>query len=272
MLTKQSVRYMMRRWESIFIYTFIILCILPQQAWSSDDDAKWEAKVDSLKALAQEQIEEERIKTYFSILKEYRNHGSLDSAIHYCNLRIDLCKKYNNSKELAKMYDFLGRLNFMKGDVILAIDAFDRGLKVTERNKNKKLNAHLKNSLGIAFRGIANYEKALSYFFSALEYWEEIDDKNQYNALLNIGNTYMDLKDYPSAEANFQKALALSRKFQKVRAETKILNSLALLFLELEDYKNALSFFEESYEIKVAEDLTQFFGTSYYNLGEANML
>ena len=222
----------MHRWESIFIYTFLILCILPQQARSFNDDSAWEEKVDSLKAVAREQIEEEKIQTYFSILKEYRNHGSLDSAIHYCTLRIDLYRKYHNNKELAKMYDFLGRLNYMNGDAILAIDAFDKGLRISEKNKNKKLNAHLKNSLGIAYRGIANYEKALSYFFSALEYWEEIDNKNQYNALLNIGNTYMDLKDYSSAEANFQKSLALSRKFQKPRAETKILNSLALLFLE----------------------------------------
>lgn len=263
---------MMRRWESTFIYILFIVCMLPYRSWGFDERPDWEVRVDSLKAVAQQQIEEEKIKTFFSILKEYRSHGSLDSAIHYCNLRIDLCRKYHNYEELAKMYDFLGRLNYMKGDVILAIDAFDKGLKISERNKNKKLNAHLKNSIGIAYRGIANYEKALSYFFSALEYWEEVDNKNQYNALLNIGNTYMDIKDYPSAEANFQKALALSRKFQKVRAETKILNSLALLFLELEDYKKALSFFEESYEIKVEEELTQSLGTSYYNLGEANML
>ncbi|MEM8896790.1 MAG: ATP-binding protein, partial [Bacteroidota bacterium] len=85
-------------------------------------------------------------------------------------------------------------------------------------------------------------------------------------------NTYMYLHDYPKAEENFQKALALSRKFQEPKAETKILNSLGLLFLEQKEYSAALSYFKESYVIKIDEGLTRSLGTTYYNIGEANML
>ncbi|MEM9936240.1 MAG: ATP-binding protein [Bacteroidota bacterium] len=263
---------MKRLWELHHIISLLFLLLSSTICQAFTDRADWEQKIDSMKLVALTQPPTEKIDTYKSIIKGYRKFGSLDSAVIYCNIRVDICLKRNDLKEAAKTYDYLGRINHMKGDLFLSIDAFDKGLALSVKDEDDKLTAHLRNSLGIAYKNIANYNKALTYFLAALEYWEEVNDKNQYNALLNVGNTYMYLNDYTRAEDNFRKALVLTRDFGTPNAETRILNSLGLLFLEKKEYAKANNFFKQSYLIKVEKNLDKRMGTSYYNLGEINML
>ncbi|MEM6764506.1 MAG: ATP-binding protein [Bacteroidota bacterium] len=263
---------MKRLWELHHIISLLFLLLSSTICQAFTDRTDWEQKIDSMKLVALTQPPTEKIDTYKSIIKGYRKFGSLDSAVIYCNIRVDICLKRNDLKEAAKTYDYLGRINHMKGDLFLSIDAFDKGLALSVKDEDDKLTAHLRNSLGIAYKNIANYNKALTYFLAALEYWEEVNDKNQYNALLNVGNTYMYLNDYTRAEDNFRKALVLTRDFGTPNAETRILNSLGLLFLEKKEYAKANNFFKQSYLIKVEKNLDKRMGTSYYNLGEINML
>ena len=90
-----------------------------------------------------------------------------------------------------------------------AIELLLKVLDLNPSHNEAKLNAErICNELGIKFNKEREYELALKYF-NILTYLEPSGSTGFYN----MGNTYMELEDYKSAEDFFKKALDLDPKY-----------------------------------------------------------
>jgi signal transduction histidine kinase len=72
--------------------------------------------------------------------------------------------------------------------------------------------------------------------------------------------------DYENATNNFYKALNLLDKTPDIRQQAKIYNNLGMIFDELEDFKKALEFYKESYELDSLAGNEAGFVYSFINL------
>jgi CHAT domain-containing protein len=86
-------------------------------------------------------------------------------------------------------------------------------------------------NLGIAYRSLGNYPKAIDYHQQSLKIARLIKDREgEGNALGNLGNAYYSLKNYPKAIEYHLQALAIQRKIKDRLSEAQSLNNLGLTY------------------------------------------
>ncbi|MDA3043671.1 MULTISPECIES: tetratricopeptide repeat protein [unclassified Campylobacter] len=146
-------------------------------------------------------------------------------------------------------------------------------LNLSDRNIDYGLGV-IFSYLGIAYTNIANYTKAIKYYFKALEINKRIFGENHpdtaayYN---NLGVCYESLGDYRTAINYHLKALKIKEEiFGENDPDTaSSYNNLGNCYISLEDYDKAIT-----YHLKALEIRKEIFGenhpntaTSYNNLG-----
>ena len=85
-------------------------------------------------------------------------------------------------------------------------------------------------NLGIAYRVLGNFKKAIEYQEQALAIAREIGDhRSEGRALGNLGNVYVDLGDLKNAAEYLEKDLAISRQLGNRYSEGNILGNLGIV-------------------------------------------
>ncbi|MEB3219977.1 MAG: CHAT domain-containing tetratricopeptide repeat protein, partial [Nostocales cyanobacterium 94392] len=110
------------------------------------------------------------------------------------------------------------------------------------------------NNLGIAYRNLEDYPKAIEYQQQSLKIAQEIQDRKvQGNALGGLGNIYYSLGEYPKAIEYQQQRLKISQKINDRIGEGAALNNLGLTYYKQGNFKLAESILFEG--INVLESL-----------------
>ncbi|MBN1821787.1 MAG: tetratricopeptide repeat protein [Prolixibacteraceae bacterium] len=104
--------------------------------------------------------------------------------------------------------------------------------------------------MGIAYKELKNYDKAIEYYKKAIE--TDPKDAFPYN---NLANVYRNRKEFEQASEFYQKAIEIDSKF------VHPYNGLGNVFLEQKNYKKAIELFEKAIQV----DPKYIF--AYYNLG-----
>lgn len=180
-------------------------------------------------------------------------------------------KKRYLSRLLGLLFTGLGCFSFAQQPVI---DSLQRVLSVS-RIDTAKVNIY--NALAHEFRE-SNPDSTQFYAAKALQ----LSDKSRYefgmaNALLNKGNAFVILSDYPKARQNF---LAAQKHFENLLgsgsdiAENRIQNGLArayasagVVFSEENDYSKALENYFKALKIYQKIDLKPSISKTYNNIG-----
>ncbi|MBK9748807.1 MAG: tetratricopeptide repeat protein [Chloroflexi bacterium] len=111
------------------------------------------------------------------------------------------------------------------------------------------------NGLGIAYRNIGNYDKAIEYYEQALVLArQEKDTASEGRVLGNLGNCYFYVGDYARAIDYNRQGLDLALRLRQKRAEGIRLGNLALAYSAIGNYKEALLHAERALQICVEVD------------------
>ena len=107
------------------------------------------------------------------------------------------------------------------------------------------------SNLGIVYRALSNFPKAIETNEKSLRFSQEIGDKSTINMNLNdLGISYFDLSDYPKALEYFEKAQNLSEELGNRKGTACTLGNMGLIYFILHDYPKALEYYEKSLKIK----------------------
>jgi len=158
---------------------------------------------------------------YFYYLKQkenYLNNGDTLKAI--------------DAQRMAAIASFkLGNFNESEQLTVEALGWLQAGTFPKEYQQPRMLGLY--NQLGKIYRNKAHFSKALEYYNLALTHVETVSDSiTVYN---NRANIYMDLGEYPPAERDLQRAIAMSRRSNDTLLWARALNNFGVLKLKYKD-------------------------------------
>jgi tetratricopeptide (TPR) repeat protein len=191
----------------------------------------------------------------------------IDSLINILNTQT-----LSQSEELEaynKISFFYARNDLEKG-----FEYASKGLQLSRKVKDKKMESSLNRNLGIVYFYRSVYDTAQIYLNRALSLALETDDKSmEMKVYVDMGNLYA-YQDYQTSLDYYLKGLSLSQN-QPDRTTAVILNNIAGIHRVLKDFDRAISFYEQASDIAEQlklEDVKMYasngLGTAYADRGD----
>lgn len=114
-------------------------------------------------------------------------------------------------------------------------------LNIATRTGNKRIQAEVDMTLGNCFNRIGQYEDALKYYFSALELFRQEDEKKgEMGTSYSIALAYVNVQDFEKAKLFAEEGEGLSSEAGTSREKGMLQNSLAGIYYYLGDYQAAI--------------------------------
>ena len=183
--------------------------------------------------------------------------GNFEEAQEFYDraLRIHTQRFGHDHPNVASVCTNLGVLYQMMEKWDRALKFLKRGMEIDEQHlaaDNPKVAAHLSN-LGSYYSAKGELNKALEFYQRAEDVLQKkftedhMEVAQVYN---NIGSAYMKINNLGKAEQYLSKALNICR--HKNKTQVSLLNNLAYLYTEMENYALALNYYKEA--LRTTED------------------
>ena len=174
-----------------------------------------------------------------------------EKAIEYLTSSKELCEKLNNKTLLQKVLDGLGKAHGNIGEHDKALKYLTRCVElITENNDSDHVKSHALNNIGQIYLEKKQYEKAIEFFRQSLRIREKIGFVTGWSGCLcNIGKAQIEIGDLKNAKESLLSALELSKTSNSKKYEARIYELLTKLYEKQEDHQNALEAFKNFHEI-----------------------
>ena len=117
-------------------------------------------------------------------------------------------------------------------------------------NPNILAQINVLNELGVAYRSLSEFSRAIEFDRQALELSQKIEDRNgEANALNNLGNTYNLLGQYEQAIHFYQQSLEIKREIGDRNGEVNSLGNLGIIYNSLGQYQQGIYFHQHALKI-----------------------
>lgn len=138
-----------------------------------------QTNLDSLYTVWQDQNQSDSVRV--EAYKDYIQFGFLtsdpDSAFALAEALYGYAKKHEYPKASVFGYYVQGTVNMFKSKYPIALNYYEQGLEILEKNRNKRITAAFIGSISQIYQFQGNYPKALGYIQKGLKIFEEIGDK-----------------------------------------------------------------------------------------------
>ncbi|GAB5555366.1 MAG: hypothetical protein Sapg2KO_49570 [Saprospiraceae bacterium] len=112
-------------------------------------------------------------------------------------------------------------------------------------------------NIGIQLYSMKRYPEAIEALKKAVAYRQDTDSKMVVSLeLMYLGRCYQAIKKFEEAQDYLQEALAVEAELEHPTPQIIILEQLALLFMDQQQYPEAISFYERSVALAQQEQLT----------------
>jgi signal transduction histidine kinase/Tfp pilus assembly protein PilF len=175
-----------------------------------------------------------------------------DSALDMIEGVVDACRKSNYREGEADAYKILGNAWQTKGNMVQAMDWYQKALQVAEKAKYRKGIPGIKNNIALIHMHQGNYPLALSVFYESLELAEQLGDKFVAASTINniaIVQFYQGM--YDEAEASYRKTLDISTAIVDTINIILSLNNIGETNLEQQKIDAALREVSRAHDIAV---------------------
>ena len=178
-----------------------------------------------------------------------------EARTHYYEALI-IAKKMNNARLEAIIIGNFGNLHLDQGEYFESIKRYNDAKKIFSTEDDKLGEARMLNGIGAINSRIGNNDIALVHYEKALNIYKELDTKNisypilnSTTILMNIGLLYTKDNLLIKAEASFLEALKILKPYNYKIYILGCYNTLARIYLELNQIENSLLFANKSFDI-----------------------
>jgi tetratricopeptide (TPR) repeat protein len=180
--------------------------------------------------------------------------GKNDEAEKEFNKALGLLNSsVKSDQEEANLYNYLGVLNWNKGNNELALEHLNRSLSIRQRlysNDNEEI-AACYNDLGLVYASMGKTEEAYKNYKEAQKIYEKVYGTNHPKTGLacnNLGIIAQKKGDYQEALSQFQNAITIYKGLYGDQHPNVafVYATIAQLHQEREEYDEALDFFEKA--------------------------
>ena len=203
--------------------------------------------------------------------------GKYPEAISALNNGVDitsrLLKKDPESRKYKRrilaLYANIGNVHYYRGEYLKAIDNYIKSLNYSNQINYNPGKANCLNSIGVAYKDLLNFDKALEYNYKSLAL--ALQTKDDYlisQSLNNLGVTYYSIPNYDSARYYFTLS---TKRFEKENNQYELINSyvnMGDVYRQLGKFDTALVFYNQALNISTKLGSTDGLINVYYMLGE----
>jgi CHAT domain-containing protein len=163
-----------------------------------------------------------------------------------------------------------GNQQFQTSQFPAALNSWEQALQIYRAIKNRLGEGWALGNLGVAYRSLGNYAKAIEYAQQHLAITREIKNRlGEGTALGNLGIAYSSLGNYAKAIEYAQQSLAIAREIKDRLGEGTALNHLGAAYIYLGNYAKAIEYSQQSLAIAREIKDRRGEGTALGNLGGA---
>jgi two-component system, sensor histidine kinase and response regulator len=208
----------------------------------------------------------------YSVLADiYYNNGDYPNAIAAFEKGL-LAQHELGGKEIASIFNDIGRAYRRLGDQAKAIEYFFKSVELAHEQKNIQLEATVYNNMALVFSTDGNDSIALDYHYKSLELHKAIGDSaGMALCYSNIGGLHQSQGKIREASENFELALRISELIHDKKQLGFAYSSIASLALLERDYKKALEFFTKAKSMYEAIHVTVYVAESKVGLSETHL-
>jgi signal transduction histidine kinase len=220
-----------------------------------------------------------RVNTLNQLAYDYYT-TNLNDLRTYGDQALQLAKQLNYASGEALAYKILG-LGYLAANANpIALDYFDRSLKIFVALHDKLSSARVLNNIGYYYGIIKDRKQELDYFLQAYDEAKGSGDMTVISVILgNVGNTYEATNELQKAREFYNQELAISQKQKQAEGIAAAYGNLASIDLKEKNYTQALVYCDKVLEIQKKSDnfkprdLANIYtlqGEIYYNLKSYN--
>lgn len=154
---------------------------------------------------------------YYENAKEYFDKGEIKKAVSCTRSAIGMYRRQNDCEQMADALNFLGIIYSSMGDISMAVDCYMEAIDIAVDKGYEYVLLLVNNNIGSIYQDLGKYEKAITYFESAMQYNlnPAYKDKNKYyNRMLllnlNLCISYTGINDFETAEKYLSEAITYS--------------------------------------------------------------
>jgi tetratricopeptide (TPR) repeat protein len=167
-----------------------------------------------------------------------RRQRQFEVAARWVEAALDLLEE--QEAERAYSYLVLGAIALDQQHWPEAADYFQKSLSLAERQNNGRMMARTLLGLGVAWRGLAKYQEAITSYQRAMALFAEIQDPIHHSvAQMNLGNVYLALEQPSEALKCYLPAERIFRQAQDRLSLAQINHNIGLVYSQLQQWEQA---------------------------------
>jgi len=209
------------------------------------------------------------IKTLSNLARTYLKLRQNDYAIKALQRAINLSKEVGDPITEANTQTDMGNTFLQLGNYAQALKQYLIALKIRQSYGKAEDIAKSMINIALVYRNLGLTQNALKYALDAKKTLENLEVKPDLKIYVfrNLGNIYLDKKDYAQAIAAYQKALELSEKKGDDILLTSILKNIAQAYLDWGNIRKARNTASQAAKIAIRNNQNQVLADIYNTLG-----
>ena len=149
-------------------------------------------------------------QAYLHVAIAHSTKSQYNSSTLYCYKALRLAEDFQDVFTQADVYNNLGIDLMYQGEYRKALECFNKTKNLSESIEDDRLLGNAFNNLGIIYGYLEDYENELYYYKRAAEFFKRKNRKEGYaNALLNTGSTCTAMGQYQKAQTYYDSALVI---------------------------------------------------------------
>lgn len=186
----------------------------------------------------------------------YERLAEFDKALQYYQKAMEIQEKEENTNEIAKLLQNIGIIYLLQGQSTnqdagkkekfsMALEQFNRSLKLLEGQDSKFLEASIYNNIGNTYWGLNEFEKSLSALEQSLKLYRELDSRSDIASALNSLAAHFKLQKKVNESNSYGfKALAIADSINDTEQIKNACEILSDNFLTLKQFDRALEYYK----------------------------
>lgn len=217
-----------------------------------------------------------KVRLYSSLYNSFYYEAKYDSALYYLYKAEPFLK--DESVEKAGFYGRLAIVHTILHEHDQAIRYYKKSITIYEKANEPVSLAHAWYNLGVSYKEV-DEDKAIYCFRKALKKGQQAGSEQVIGyALQDLGDTYLNRKEYKLARQYNEEALSVLRKVGNQRGVVTVLLNLGREGLETGNFDEALNYLNEALDLtKGSEDIAgleycyEYLYKTYERMGDYRM-
>jgi len=186
---------------------------------------------------------------YSVIGADYDNLGDSNNALLYYNRELEIARDLNNQEGESNAINNIAGVYEEQGNYNKALEYYNKSLQLTSTSDPSSI-AITYNNIAIVYSAKGDKNKAVEYLKKAIEFAQKAGDYDgTAKYMLNLGNTYIDLKNFSEAQYYLQKGLLMMQKLGNKYWEATGYYYFGKLYLAQNKKASSKDYFTKAYNL-----------------------